>query len=131
MLAGESRWIFPNPQPSTTLKQLAQNASGKRICGKLLAMRAEILPILRCPEDHTPLALAGDVLVDEVNAAIRLGHLVNRAGKRVEQTIDGGLLAETGEVLYPIVDQIPVLLVDESIALNQLRRNSSGSKAPS
>ena len=90
-------------------------------------MRAEILPILRCPEDHTPLALAGDGLVDEVNAAIRAGRLVDRAGKRVEQTIDDGLIRAAGDVLYPVVDQIPVLLVDESIALGQLSNGSSSS----
>ena len=90
-------------------------------------MRAEILPILRCPEDHTPLAIADDALVGEVNAAIRAGRLDDRAGKRVEQTIDGGLVRAAGDVLYPIVDQIPVLLVDESIALCQLRVGSSGS----
>ena len=37
------------------------------------------------------------------------------------ETIDGGLVRAAGDVLYPIVDQIPVLLVDESIALSQLR----------
>jgi uncharacterized protein YbaR (Trm112 family) len=90
-------------------------------------MRAEILPILRCPEDRAPLALAGNALVDEVNTAIRAGHLVDRAGKRVEQTIDGGLVRTAGDVLYPIIDQIPVLLVDESIALSQLRISRASS----
>jgi uncharacterized protein YbaR (Trm112 family) len=90
-------------------------------------MRAEILPILRCPEDHTPLALAGDALLDELNAAIRAGHLVDRASKRVEQTLDSGLVRTAGDVLYPIIDQIPVLLVDESIALSQLRASRASS----
>jgi uncharacterized protein YbaR (Trm112 family) len=90
-------------------------------------MRAEILPILCCPEDHTPLAIADDALVGEVNTAIRAGRLDDRAGKRVEQTIDAGLVRTAGDVLYPIIDQIPVLLVDESIALGQLRGDSSGS----
>lgn len=90
-------------------------------------MRAEILPILRCPEDQTPLAIADDVLVGEVNAAIRAGRLDDRAGKRVEQTIDGGLVRAAGDVLYPIIDQIPMLLVDESMGIGQLRGRSSGS----
>jgi uncharacterized protein YbaR (Trm112 family) len=91
-------------------------------------MHAEIVPILRCPEDRTPLALATNALVDEVNAAIRAGQLLDRGGKRVEQTIDDGLVRAAGDVLYPIVDQIPVLLVDESIALSQLRGGSSASQ---
>jgi len=30
------------------------------------------------------------------------------------------LLREAGDLLYPIVDQIPVMLYDEAIALDQL-----------
>jgi uncharacterized protein YbaR (Trm112 family) len=87
-------------------------------------MHAEILPILRCPDDHTLLVLANEALVDEVNAAIRAGHLVDRAGKRVEQEVDGGLVRSAGDIMYPIFDQIPVLLADESIMLDQLRGGS-------
>jgi uncharacterized protein YbaR (Trm112 family) len=83
-------------------------------------MQAELLSILRCPEDGTPLSVANDALVDEVNAAIRTARLVDRGGKRVVQVIDSGLTRAAGDVLYPIVDQIPVLLVDESIRLDQL-----------
>jgi uncharacterized protein YbaR (Trm112 family) len=83
-------------------------------------MRAEVLSILRCPETQTPLNAASDALVNEINAAIRAGRLVDRAGKAIVETIDGGLVRLAGDVLYPIVDQIPVLLADESIALSQL-----------
>jgi uncharacterized protein YbaR (Trm112 family) len=90
-------------------------------------MRAEILPILRCPEDRTPLALAGDALLAQVNAAIHAGQVFDRAGKPIEQTIDAGLVRTAGDVLYPIIDQIPVLLVDESIALSQIREGLTSS----
>jgi uncharacterized protein YbaR (Trm112 family) len=88
-------------------------------------MRVEVLSILRCPETRTPLDAASDALVNEINAAIRAGRLVDRSGKAIVETIDGGLVRAAGDVLYPIVDQIPVLLVDESIALSQLRTNSA------
>ena len=80
-------------------------------------MRPEILAILRCPEDHSPLSVAGSDVIEETNAAIRARRLQNRAGRPVEQAIDGGLVRERGDVLYPIVDGIPVLLIDESIEL--------------
>ncbi len=86
---------------------------------------AEVLSILRCPESRTPLDAASDALINEINAAIRAGHVVDRAGKTVVATIDGGLVRAAGDVLYPIVDQIPVLLADESIALSQLGKGSS------
>ncbi len=83
-------------------------------------MRPEVLEILRCPEDRTTLTMASAEMIDEINAAIRGERLFNRAGKRVEHIIDGGLMRAGGDVLYPIVDQIPVLLRDESIELKQL-----------
>jgi uncharacterized protein YbaR (Trm112 family) len=92
---------------------------------ELHAMQAEILSMLRCPQDGTPLELAPDALVDELNEAIRADRLVDRAGRQIAQTIDRGLVRKAGDVLYPIIDQIPVLLVDESIELAQLGRTLS------
>jgi uncharacterized protein YbaR (Trm112 family) len=88
-------------------------------------MRAEVLSILRCPETRTPLNIASDALINEINEAIRASRLVDRAGKAVAETFDGGLVRAAGDVLYPIIDQIPVLLADESIALSQLEASSS------
>jgi uncharacterized protein YbaR (Trm112 family) len=82
-------------------------------------MRPEVLAILRCPEDRSPLSLATSEVVEQTNAVIRAGRLQNRAGRAVEQTIDGGLVRASGDVLYPIVDGIPVLLADEAIELTK------------
>jgi uncharacterized protein YbaR (Trm112 family) len=94
-------------------------------------MRIELLEILRCPEDHTPLTPASDALLDQVNAAVRAGRLLNRGGERVEQLLDAALVRAAGDVLYPIVDEIPVLLLDEAITLDQLDRDlASQSNTP-
>lgn len=85
-------------------------------------MNDELLAILRCPEDHSLLSQAEAPLVSRLNAAIQEGRLVNRAGQRVERPIEGGLVRAAGDVLYPIVDQIPIMLQDEAIALAQLDR---------
>jgi uncharacterized protein YbaR (Trm112 family) len=80
----------------------------------------ELVQILRCPEDRSPLSVASDDLVNRVNTAVRAGGLVNRAGNAIEHPLEGGLLRADGAVLYPIVDGIPVLLRDDGIALKQL-----------
>jgi uncharacterized protein YbaR (Trm112 family) len=80
----------------------------------------ELLEILRCPEDRSPLTMADAALVEHCNQAIAQRRLKNKAGLPVERTLDGGLLRADGAVLYPIVDEIPVLLVDEAIPLAQL-----------
>ncbi len=77
----------------------------------------ELLKILACPEDHQSLAEAGPELLAEINAAIRAKSLKNLGGEEVSEAIDGGLLREDGKRLYVIRGEIPVLLVDEGIAL--------------
>ena len=80
----------------------------------------ELLSMLVCPDQRTPLTLADEALVARVNRAIQGGRLKNRAGDQVERTIEGGLLRQDGVVLYLIVDGIPIMLVDEAILLDQL-----------
>ena len=80
----------------------------------------QLLAILRCPRDQSPLRPAETEMVDQVNAAIRAGRIRNQAGRLVERQIGGGLVRAGGDLLYPIVDRIPVMLYDEAIPLNQL-----------
>jgi uncharacterized protein YbaR (Trm112 family) len=56
-------------------------------------------------------------VVDAINRAIDRGAAVNQAGERLEKRIDSGLVREAGDLLYPIVDDIPVMLPDEAIDL--------------
>jgi len=80
----------------------------------------ELLEILACPEDKTPVKLADDDIVAKANAAIEAGTLKNRAGEVVEGKIDGGLIREDGAYLYAIRDDIPIMLIDEGIPMEQL-----------
>lgn len=77
----------------------------------------ELLNILACPETQQDLAMADEATVAKINAAVKQGKLVNRAGAKVAEAIDEGLIREDGEVLYPVRGQIPVLLVEEGILL--------------
>ena len=83
-------------------------------------MRPELREILRCPETQSKLALADRSLIDSVNSAIHAGQLRNRVGRTVEEPLSDGLLREDGQLLFPIVDDIPVMLLDEAIPLQQL-----------
>ena len=77
----------------------------------------ELLNILACPEDKSPVRLADAELVQRVNAAISAGRVTNRAGSPVSEPIDGGLVRADGRWLYPIRDDIPVLLIEEALPL--------------
>ncbi len=80
----------------------------------------ELLEILVCPETKQPVRPAGDELVERVNRAVESGTLENRGGETVREPIDGGLVREDGARLYPIRDDIPVMLIDEAIELDSL-----------
>lgn len=80
----------------------------------------ELLEILVCPETRQPVRPADEALVDRLNRTIEEGKVKNRGGDVVEEPMDGGLVREDGQVLYPIRDEIPVMLIDESIELEPL-----------
>lgn len=77
----------------------------------------DLLDILACPENKTPVKLADEALVTKINVAIEQGGLTNRGGQKVTKKIDGGLVREDGAYLYPIEDEIPIMLIDEAIPL--------------
>lgn len=77
----------------------------------------ELLKIMCCPETHQPIALADASLIEKLNQQITAGQLKNRIGQPVKEKIDGGLVREDGKFLYPIRGDIPVMLIDEAIAL--------------
>ncbi len=80
----------------------------------------KLLDILACPDNHSPLSLADEQLLAKLNAAISAGKLKNKAGQPVEEPVQGGLVREDRTLLYPIVDGIPVLLIDEALPLDQV-----------
>jgi len=89
----------------------------------------EFLDLLVCPVDRKPLRLADESLLARVNEAIRAERVRNRIGQPVEEPLQAALVREDNALLYPIIDDIPVLLADEAIPLDQLddARASGGS----
>ncbi|MBL9161815.1 MAG: hypothetical protein JNL18_03635 [Planctomycetaceae bacterium] len=76
-----------------------------------------LIEILRCPLDRSELHRASADLVAKLNLAVAAGTLKNVAGEGFEKPLDGGLIRAAGDLLYPIIDEIPVMLPDEAIDL--------------
>ncbi len=74
----------------------------------------ELIEILACPETKQPVHLADADLVERVNRAVAAGTLENREGHAVTEPIEAGLVREDGRYLYPVRDDIPVMLIDEA-----------------
>ncbi|HCW75394.1 MAG TPA: hypothetical protein DHU63_02515 [Candidatus Marinimicrobia bacterium] len=77
----------------------------------------ELIQILRCPESHQTLILASDEFLETQNQKIGKRELKNLAGEIIDKELTAGLLRKDGKILYPIIDEIPVLLIDQGIVL--------------
>ena len=82
-----------------------------------MSVDPELLEILICPETRQPVRAATPEELARVNERIRSGELRNRGGDPVGTELGEALVREDGRVLYPVDDGIPVMLVEESIAL--------------
>ena len=82
-----------------------------------LPMNPELLSILRCPETRQALAVADAAVVARLNAQVATSSLRNAAGQPVTVKLDGGLMRADGKALYPVRNNVPVLLIGEAIAL--------------
>jgi uncharacterized protein YbaR (Trm112 family) len=83
-------------------------------------MDKDLLAILCCPETKLDVTLADDALINKLNDAINRGQLKNKAQKPVAELLDGGLIRSDRKILYPIREDIPVMLIEEGIPLDQV-----------
>ncbi len=80
----------------------------------------DLLAILCCPETKQEVSLADTTLIEKLNEAVSQGTLYNKAKKTVIEKLDGGLIRADRMILYPIREDIPVMLIEEGIPLEQL-----------
>lgn len=79
----------------------------------------ELLDILCCPETKQDLILIEGPVIAKINQRIKEGKLKNRAGEAVKELIDAGLLRQDRKYLYPIREDIPIMLIDEAIPYDE------------
>jgi uncharacterized protein len=77
----------------------------------------DLLAILCCPDTKQDVSLADEALIAKLNQAISRGQLKNKVNKPVTEPLDGGLIRDDKKLLYPIREDIPVMLIEEGIPL--------------
>jgi uncharacterized protein YbaR (Trm112 family) len=80
----------------------------------------DLLAILCCPETKQPVHLADPSLILKLNEAVKRGGLKNKGNKPVVEPLEGGLVRADKKILYPIKEDIPVMLIEEGIPLEQV-----------
>jgi uncharacterized protein len=80
-------------------------------------MDKELLDMLCCPETKQDVSLAEASLIGTLNRKIEAGGLKNRGGEILKEKLDSGLIRADRKYLYPVREDIPIMLIDEAIPL--------------
>jgi uncharacterized protein YbaR (Trm112 family) len=75
-------------------------------------VREDLVRMLVCPETHQP--------VKPAPAALR-----DKGGEPVERELEEGLLRDDGQVVYPVFDGIPRMLVERGIPVEAKEARTS------
>ncbi|MBF0280656.1 MAG: hypothetical protein HQM13_22875 [SAR324 cluster bacterium] len=80
----------------------------------------DLVDILACPETKESVSIVDEELIRKINKKILDGALFNRGNQQIKENIDGGLIREDKKYLYPIREDIPIMLIEEAIPLEGL-----------
>jgi uncharacterized protein len=86
----------------------------------LMSIDKDLLAILCCPDTKQAVSLAEESLIQKLNAAVARGELKNVGKRSVSAELDAGLVRADRKILYPVRDNIPVMLIEEGIPLEQV-----------
>jgi uncharacterized protein YbaR (Trm112 family) len=81
----------------------------------------KLLEILCCPVSKTPLTRLPTDKLKKLNAAIAAGAVQFVHGETVTEELREGLMTEDAKVVYPVIDDIPILLEEKGIGTTQLQ----------
>ena len=86
-----------------------------------MPVNGKLLEILCCPVSKSPLAMLGRQKLDKLNDAIKSGEALFVDGEKVKDPLQEALITEDGKVVYPVQDDIPVLLEEKGIGTTQFQ----------
>ena len=80
----------------------------------------KLLDILCCPVSKQPVFPLSEEKLAAVNSAIAAGQVIQANDVVVETPLSEGLITKNKQRIYRIDDGIPVMLEEESIAVDQI-----------
>lgn len=85
-----------------------------------MSIDGKLLEILCCPVSKTPLERLTGSRLRKLNDAIRQGEVETVDGAAVATPLKEALITQDSKVIYPVVDNIPILLEEQGIGTVQL-----------
>jgi uncharacterized protein YbaR (Trm112 family) len=86
----------------------------------IMPIDGKLLEILCCPVSKTPLIRLTSDRLEKLNIAIRAGEIQTVHGEVVKLPLNEVLITEDLKVMYPVIDNIPILLEEKGIGTTQL-----------
>ena len=86
-----------------------------------MAVDGKLLEILCCPVSKVALNRLEHSRLEKLNRAITSGEVESVRGEMIATPLKEALITEDGRVIYPVVDDIPLLLEEKGIGTTQLR----------
>jgi len=86
-----------------------------------MTVDGKLLEILCCPVSKTPLIRLSAKRLKLLNKAIAGGEVETVRGDKIDQPLREALVTEDSRVIYPVIDDIPILLEDRGIGCTQLQ----------
>lgn len=85
-----------------------------------MSFDAKLLDIICCPVTRQPIDIMPASRLAKLNTLIQEEKIRDRSEDTVAATLEQALVTEDGKLAYPVVDGMPVLLEERSIALSQI-----------
>lgn len=86
-----------------------------------MTVDGKLLEILCCPVSKTPLTRLSANRLKVLNKAIAGGNVQTVRGETVDQPLREALITEDSRVIYPVIDDIPILLEERGIGCTQFQ----------
>jgi uncharacterized protein len=86
-----------------------------------MTVDGKLLEVLCCPVSKSPLNRLEHSRLEKLNKAIAGGSVRHVRGDTVRETLREALITDDSKVIYPVVDDIPILLEEKGIGTVQLQ----------
>ena len=85
-----------------------------------MAVDRRLLEILVCPITKQPVERLSKDRLGVLNREIEGGNIRNQAGSAIDAPLSDALITSDGRTIYPVNDDVPVMLEDAAIMANQV-----------
>ena len=86
-----------------------------------MSIDRRLLEILACPVSKAPLQMLPQEKLATLNKLITAGEIADVDHRPLEEPLRAALITEDNKVIYPIIDDHPILLSDRGIGTQQIK----------